>query len=54
MVDRWIQANQEAEQKGDWTDLAQFYTEDADYLWNMGPNQEFRAHGREEICWDTT
>jgi len=50
MVARWIHANQEAEQRGDWTGLAaQFYTRDAVYQWNMGPNQEFVATGRQEI-----
>jgi len=52
MVQRWIQANQEAERRGDWSSsLAhQFYTHDAVYQWNMGPNQEFTATGRQEIA----
>jgi hypothetical protein len=28
-VERWLQANKEAEAAGDWTNLAEFYTEDA-------------------------
>lgn len=51
MVQRWIEANREAERRGDWSALAhQFYTEDAVYQWNMGPNQEFAATGRQEIA----
>ena len=49
MVERWIAANHEAERRGDWTALADFYTPDAVYEWNMGPHQEFVASGRQEI-----
>ena len=41
--------NHEAERRGDWTALAEFYTPDAVYEWNMGPHQEFVASGRQEI-----
>ena len=51
MVQRWLQANQQAERQGDWAkSLGPFYTLDAQYSWNMGPNQEFVAQGRQEIC----
>jgi len=51
MVQRWLQANIDAEQAGDWTGhLGPMYTEDAVYGWNMGPNEEFLAEGRQEIC----
>ena len=49
MVERWVEANQEAERRRDWTVLSKFYTADAVYRWNMGPNQEFVAHGRRDI-----
>ncbi|MCG8669148.1 MAG: hypothetical protein MI867_07010 [Pseudomonadales bacterium] len=51
MVQRWLQANKDAEKHGDWsTHLGKMYTEDAEYSWNIGPNEEFIAHGRDEIC----
>ncbi|MFI6169583.1 nuclear transport factor 2 family protein [Nocardia sp. NPDC051052] len=49
MVRRWLIENQRCEEKGDWTPLAQMYTEDATYGWNYGPTQEFMAVGRDEI-----
>ncbi|MBA54920.1 MAG: hypothetical protein CMK89_10750 [Pseudomonadales bacterium] len=51
MVERWLQANRDAEKEGNWTKyLGPMYTEDAVYGWNIGPNEEFVAHGRKEIC----
>lgn len=50
MVKRWLQANIDAEKEGNWTKhLPPLYTEDAIYAWNMGPNEEFVANGRQEI-----
>jgi hypothetical protein len=50
MVDRWLKANLAAESEGDWTEhLSRMYTEDAVYTWNVGPNEEFVARGRQEI-----
>ena len=49
MKERWLAANIEAEKAGDWKPLADFYTEDATYGWNYGPNKDFMAVGREEI-----
>jgi len=50
MVERWLAANRKAEQEGDWaSNLGPMYTEDAEYSWNMGPNREFIARGRQEI-----
>lgn len=49
MVRRWLQANRDCEEKGDWRPLAEFYTPDATYGWNYGPTQEFMAVGRDEI-----
>ena len=51
MVERWLQANRDAEKEGDWTKyLGPMYTEDAVYGWNIGPNEEFVANGRKQIC----
>lgn len=51
MVAKWLAANIEAEKQGDWTThLGPLYTEDATYSWNIGPNEEFVANGRKEIC----
>jgi hypothetical protein len=50
MVSRWLAANKQSEQEGDWIkNLGAMYTEDAEYSWNMGPNREFIARGRKEI-----
>lgn len=51
MLERWLEANVMAEKEGDWTKyLGPMYTEDAVYAWNIGPNEEFVANGRQEIC----
>ena len=43
-------ANRRAEAAGDWiSTLGPFYTDDAVYRWNIGPNEEFEARGRREI-----
>jgi hypothetical protein len=49
MVRRWVEANNEAGRSGDWSKMSQFYTEDAIYSWNTGPNWEFVARGRQQI-----
>ncbi|MFI6870724.1 nuclear transport factor 2 family protein [Nocardia sp. NPDC050406] len=49
MVQRWEEENKRCEALGDWKPLAHFYTEDATYGWNYGPQQEFMAVGRDEI-----
>lgn len=49
MVQRWLDANKRCEQLGDWRPLADFYTENATYGWNTGPDEDFMAVGREEI-----
>ena len=49
MVERWLQANRDAESAGDWRPMADLYTDDATYGWNYGPDTEFMAVGREEI-----
>jgi hypothetical protein len=49
MVERWLGANRTAEEEGDWRGLADLFTEDATYGWNLGPKGEFMAVGRDEI-----
>lgn len=49
MVERWLQANRDAEAAGDWKPMAALYAEDATYGWNYGPEHEFMAVGRDEI-----
>lgn len=48
-VERWLAANREAESAGDWTPLAEFYTEDATYGWNIGPKEDVMCVGKTEI-----
>ena len=49
-IDGYIEANRKARQDRDWgRHLGPFYAEDAVYTWNIGPNEEFRAHGRQQI-----
>jgi hypothetical protein len=49
MVRRWVAANDEAGETGDWSPMGAFYTEDAIYSWNNGSKYEFVAQGREQI-----
>lgn len=46
---RWLTANQDAEKAGDWTALADFYTDDATYGWNIGPKEDVMCLGKDEI-----
>ncbi|MBV9090183.1 MAG: nuclear transport factor 2 family protein [Mycobacteriaceae bacterium] len=48
-VERWLAANREAERKGDWRRLADFYTDDATYGWNIGPKEDVMCVGIDEI-----
>jgi hypothetical protein len=48
-VERWLEANREAERKGDWTGLADFYADDATYGWNIGPKEDVMCVGVDEI-----
>ena len=48
-VQRWLAANRVAEGRGDWTDLAEFYTDDATYGWNIGPKEDVMCVGKTEI-----
>ena len=49
MMRRWVAANDEAGETGDWSKMSQFYTEDAIYTWNNGDKWEFKASNRQEI-----
>lgn len=48
-VERWLQVNRDAEAAGDWRPLAEFYTEDATYGWNIGPKEDVMCVGKAEI-----
>ena len=48
-VQRWLAANKEAERRGDWTNLAEFYSDDATYGWNIGPKEDVMCVGKDEI-----
>jgi hypothetical protein len=48
-VERWLQANKDSEAAGDWKNLADFYTEDATYGWNIGPKEDVMCVGKDEI-----
>ena len=48
-VERWLEANRVAEAKGDWKGLADFYTDDATYGWNIGPKEDVMCVGVDEI-----
>ena len=49
MMERWLAINRACEAELDWTPMAEMYTEDASYGWNVGANDEFMAVGRNEI-----
>jgi hypothetical protein len=48
-VRRWLEANQRSEGSKDWAHLAPLYTDDAVYLWTVGPGEEFVARGKKQI-----
>jgi hypothetical protein len=48
-VEDWLEANRVCEEKGDWKSLADFYTDDATYGWNIGPKEDVMCIGRDEI-----
>ena len=49
MMRRWVAANDDAGETGDWSAMANFYTGDAVYSWNNGSKYEFVARNRDEI-----
>ncbi|CAM5667181.1 nuclear transport factor 2 family protein [Mycolicibacterium aubagnense] len=48
-VERWLQVNRDAEATGDWKPMADFYTDDATYGWNIGPKEDVMCLGKAEI-----
>lgn len=48
-VQDWLEVNRECERKGDWKPLADFYTDDATYGWNIGPKEDVMCVGKDEI-----
>lgn len=48
-TEQWLEANREAERNGDWKPLAEFYTDDATYGWNIGPKEDVMCVGKQEI-----
>lgn len=49
MVQKWLDTNKHCEEIGDWRPLAELFTEDATYGWNLGPNGNFMCIGRDQI-----
>ncbi|WP_157361952.1 nuclear transport factor 2-like protein [Haloechinothrix halophila] len=49
VVERWLQANIDAEGTGDWRPLADFFVPDATYGWNIGPKDDVMCIGIDEI-----
>lgn len=45
----WLAGNRAAQDAGDWSALAEFYTPDATYGWSYSPTDHFMANGRDEI-----
>lgn len=45
----WLAANRTAEKEDDWSPLADFSFEDANYGWRYQPDEHFMATNREEI-----
>jgi hypothetical protein len=48
-VEQWLETNRECERNGDWKPLADFYTDDATYGWNIGPKEDVMCVGKAEI-----
>ena len=48
-VEQWLAVNRDCEKNGDWRPLADFYTDDATYGWNIGPKEDVMCVGIEEI-----
>ena len=48
MVQRWLAANVKSQTEGNWRYLADYFTEDAYYCWDI-PGGLYQAKGRENI-----
>lgn len=46
---RWLDASRAAERSGDWRPLADFFTDDATYGWNIGRRNDVMCLGVDEI-----
>lgn len=49
LFDRWLEANREAEEKRDWSALADYYADDATYQYTMGKAGLRVARGKDEV-----
>jgi hypothetical protein len=50
MLTRWLDANRRATATRDWkSTLGAHYTDDAEYTWDLGPDETFVARGVEQI-----
>lgn len=50
MVRRWVEAHDRASATGDWkNELGAYYSDDAEYRWDLGPDQTFLARGLHDI-----
>ena len=49
MMQRWLDINQRCEAELNWSPMAEMYTDDATYGWNVGPTDEFMAVGKDQI-----
>jgi hypothetical protein len=47
--DSWLDINREAERRGEWGIMADWYAEDATYGWMYTPVEHFMAVGRDQI-----
>ena len=47
--DSWLEINREAERRGEWDIMADWYAEDATYGWMYTPDEHFMAVGRDQI-----
>ena len=48
-IDRFAAANVRAEEERNWAPLADFYTDDATYGWNIGPKEDVMCVNKDEI-----
>lgn len=49
MIELFMEANREAEEKKDWSKIGDFYTDDAKYAWSVSQDEEALVVGRENI-----
>jgi hypothetical protein len=49
MMRRWFEAHDRAEREDDWPSMVDFYTDDAVYIWDVGPDEQFTARGTRQL-----